>query len=236
MLGSQVTNKQTGHDPLFFRAIRLQQRDHSFRYSLCFPSVAIMAVHRNILQEDEILWELYADICSDVSGYSDNESLDSDGDIPTTSSLKQLRSSTGPLTPQFPHPFFLTVWVGTILNPISRPDILVTTTSKHRIQGGYSKFGPCMNILYRNLSQYTAQTKNCRLKKSWSHGGVPWNLGYTIQGKLQDMECWWEWWSSIRLYLQHGDILSWGKEVGVQCYQFYTETYAKIITSIKQFL
>jgi len=67
-----------------------------------------MALHRNVLQEDNILCELYADIHSIFSGYSDNESLDSDSDVPTTSSRKQLQSSTGPLTPQFPHPFFLT--------------------------------------------------------------------------------------------------------------------------------
>jgi len=42
----------------------------------------------------------------DVSDYSDNKSLDSDSDIPTTSSHIQLRSSTGPLTPQFPQLFF----------------------------------------------------------------------------------------------------------------------------------
>jgi hypothetical protein len=75
---------------------------------LCFPSVAIMALRRNVLQEGDILCELYADTCSDVSDYSDNESLDSDSDVPTTSSHKQLRSSAGPLTPQFPHSFFLT--------------------------------------------------------------------------------------------------------------------------------
>jgi hypothetical protein len=67
-----------------------------------------MALRRNVLQEDDILCELYVDTHSDVSDYSDNESLDSDGDIPTTSSHKQLQSSTGPLTPQLPHPFFLT--------------------------------------------------------------------------------------------------------------------------------
>ena len=53
------------------------------------------------------MW-LYVDTRSDVSDYSDNESLDSDSDVLTTSSRKQLRSSTGPLTPQFPHPFSLT--------------------------------------------------------------------------------------------------------------------------------
>ena len=31
------------------------------------------------------------------------------------------------------------------MNPFGRPGILVTTGSKHRIQGGYSKFGLCMN-------------------------------------------------------------------------------------------
>ena len=67
-----------------------------------------MDLRRNVLQEDDILCELYADTRSDVSDNSDNESLDSDSDVPTTSSRKQLRSSTGPLTPlQFPHPFFL---------------------------------------------------------------------------------------------------------------------------------
>ena len=40
--------------PPIVRTIRLQQRDHSFRYSLCFPSVAIMALHKNVLQEDYI--------------------------------------------------------------------------------------------------------------------------------------------------------------------------------------
>jgi len=67
-----------------------------------------MALCRNVLQEDDILCELYVDTCSDVSDYSDNESLKSDSDIPTSSSRKQLRSSTGPLTAQFPHLFFHT--------------------------------------------------------------------------------------------------------------------------------
>ena len=67
-----------------------------------------MALHRNVLQEGDILCELYVDTRSDVSNYSDNESMDSNSDIPTTSSHKQLRSSTGPLSPQLPDPFFLT--------------------------------------------------------------------------------------------------------------------------------
>jgi hypothetical protein len=49
-----------------------------------------MVLHRNVLQEGDILCELYADTCSDVCDYSDNESMDSDGDVPTTSSRKQL--------------------------------------------------------------------------------------------------------------------------------------------------
>jgi len=49
-----------------------------------------MAVRSNVLQQDDIFCELYADTRSDVSDYSDNESLDSDSDIPTTSSNKQM--------------------------------------------------------------------------------------------------------------------------------------------------
>jgi len=65
-----------------------------------------MALRRNVLQEDDILCALYVDTCSDVSDYSDTESLDND--ILTTISRKQLQSSTCPLTPKFPHPFFFT--------------------------------------------------------------------------------------------------------------------------------
>ena len=49
-----------------------------------------MALRRNVLQEDNLLCELYGDTHSDISDYSDNESLDSDSDISTTSSYKQL--------------------------------------------------------------------------------------------------------------------------------------------------
>jgi len=51
-----------------------------------------MALRRNVLQEDDILCELYSDTRSDVSDYSDSESSDSDSDIPTIS-RKQLQSS-----------------------------------------------------------------------------------------------------------------------------------------------
>jgi len=49
-----------------------------------------MALHRNVLQEADILCELYAKTRSDVSDYSDSESSDSGSDVPTTSSHKHL--------------------------------------------------------------------------------------------------------------------------------------------------
>ena len=52
-----------------------------------------MTLLKNVLQEDNILCELYADTRSDVSDISDNGSLDSDSDISATSSRKQLSSS-----------------------------------------------------------------------------------------------------------------------------------------------
>jgi hypothetical protein len=53
-----------------------------------------MALRRNVLQENDILCELYADRLSEVSDNSGNESLDSDSDsdVPTTSLCKQLLS------------------------------------------------------------------------------------------------------------------------------------------------
>jgi len=49
-----------------------------------------VALRTNVLQQDNILCELYADTRSDISVYSDNASMDSDSDVPTTSSHKQL--------------------------------------------------------------------------------------------------------------------------------------------------
>jgi len=84
--------------------------------------------------------------------------------------------------PQFSRSFFFTLWVETLLNPFGRPGILVTTASKHGIQGGDSKYDLCMNILYRNLGHFTAQNKNCHLMQPWSHGGGRLK-GLLIQGK-----------------------------------------------------
>jgi len=50
-----------------------------------------MALHRSVLKEDNILNELYADTRSDVSDDSDDDILDSDSDVPTISSYKQLQ-------------------------------------------------------------------------------------------------------------------------------------------------
>jgi hypothetical protein len=52
-----------------------------------------MASHRNVLKEDNILCELHAGTCSDVFNNSDNEILDNDSDVPTTSLRKRLRPS-----------------------------------------------------------------------------------------------------------------------------------------------
>jgi len=45
-----------------------------------------MAVHKNVLQEDDILRELYVNTRSDVSDNTGNESLDRDSDVSATSS------------------------------------------------------------------------------------------------------------------------------------------------------
>jgi hypothetical protein len=50
----------------------------------------VIALYKNVLQEDNRMCKLYADTLSDVSENSDNESLDSDSDMPKTSLCKQL--------------------------------------------------------------------------------------------------------------------------------------------------
>jgi hypothetical protein len=62
------------------------------------PSVTVMALDRRVLKEGNILCELYADTCSDVSEDSEGEFLDSDSDVPTASSHKQFQPPTVVLT------------------------------------------------------------------------------------------------------------------------------------------
>ena len=91
-LGLKLQTNRPVVTPIF-RTRRLQQAHHSFRYSFCFPAVAFMALRKNVLQEDDILCELYADARSDVSDNSDNGISDSDSDVSATASRKQLPSS-----------------------------------------------------------------------------------------------------------------------------------------------
>ena len=59
-----------------------------------------MALDRRVLKEGDILCELYADTCSDVSDDSESEFLDSDSDsdVPKASSHKQFQPRTVVLT------------------------------------------------------------------------------------------------------------------------------------------
>jgi hypothetical protein len=70
-----------------------------------------------------------------------------------------------------------------IVNLVGKPGILVTTASKHMMQEGYSKCGLCINIFYRNLGKFTAQSKNCHLMKPSSHDGIILSSGCSIQRK-----------------------------------------------------
>jgi hypothetical protein len=60
------------------------------------PSVAVMALDRRVLKKGDILCEMYADTCSDVSDDSEGEFLDSDSDsdVPTASTHKQFQPPT----------------------------------------------------------------------------------------------------------------------------------------------
>jgi len=69
-----------------------------------------MALRRSVLQEDDILFDLYADSRSDVSDNSDNERLDSDSDVPQLVHVNNCDLLLGPLPPKifttiFPHTY-----------------------------------------------------------------------------------------------------------------------------------
>ena len=99
--------KQTLYDPLF-----LEPQDcnigttHSGTLSVFVQLQSWLGV--GMFCNRTIFCVSYMRIHVLMSDYSDSESLESDSDIPRTNSYKQLRFSTGTLSPQFPHTFFLT--------------------------------------------------------------------------------------------------------------------------------
>jgi hypothetical protein len=58
------------------------------------------------------------------------------------------------------------------MNLVRKPEIFVTTASKHEAQEGYSKCGLCMNIFYRNFGNFTVQSKSRHLMKPSSDDGI----------------------------------------------------------------
>jgi len=107
MLGSQVTNKQTGLYPPFLEPLDCNTgTTHSDTLSVFLQLQSWLCLE--MFCKRTIFCASYMRIHILMSDYSDHESLESDNDVPTTSSHKQLLSSASPLTPQFPHPFFLT--------------------------------------------------------------------------------------------------------------------------------
>jgi hypothetical protein len=90
--------------PPIFRTIRLQQREHSFRFSLSLSLFLQlqswlcigMFCRRTIFCVSYM--QIHVQMFLIIVTF----------DAPRTSSRKQLWSSSGPKTPQFPHPFFLT--------------------------------------------------------------------------------------------------------------------------------
>jgi hypothetical protein len=80
MFEFQVTNKQTSPD-LFLEPLNCnKETTDSDTLSVFLP--------RNVVKEDDILCELYADTHFDVSDNSDSEILGSDSGVRTTSSHK----------------------------------------------------------------------------------------------------------------------------------------------------
>ena len=97
---SPVTHKQPAPDPLFLEPKTITKRPLNEIPSMLLAhlSVAVMALDRRVLKEGDILCELYADTCSDVSDDSESEFSDSDSDVPTASSHKQFQPRTVVLT------------------------------------------------------------------------------------------------------------------------------------------
>ena len=171
MLRSQVTNKQISHEPLLLEPLECNKgTTHS---DTRFPSVATTALRRKVLQDNDIFCELYADTRSDVSDYSDSESLDSDSDIPTTSSHKQCNL----LLVHWPHNFH-------------------THFSSHQ-DNFYNNVRLAQALLDRNVRVYGTRRANRGIPhdleaegKSWKKGkSVFWRNGDVMVRAWKDKTC-----------------------------------------------
>jgi hypothetical protein len=92
MFTSNVTNTVTLPDPTFLEPCKCNKaitHRHPRYFLLQLPSVAMMALCRNVATDNTILCELYVDTFSDVSDDGETEIFDSNSDTPSMSFRKQ---------------------------------------------------------------------------------------------------------------------------------------------------
>jgi len=89
MFWSQITNIQTLPNPTFIEPYNCNKVtiDSDTLFPSYLSSVGLMALCRSVMRDDGILCEVYEDTYPDEH---ETEILDSDSDVPTTSSHKQL--------------------------------------------------------------------------------------------------------------------------------------------------
>jgi hypothetical protein len=145
----------------------------------------------------------------DVSDYSDNES-----DIPTTSSHIQLRSSTGPLTPQFPQLFFSHTMSRNHSESIWQAWHFSDNSQQTQDSGRLFKIW----LVYEHFVQKFKSVYKTRNVAWWIHDPIAGSPEiYAVQSRKNNKT----WsagengvWDGIGLYLQYGDMFRWGKVVG----------------------
>jgi hypothetical protein len=108
------------------------------------------------VRDDNILCELYAQTYSDVSNDRETEILDSDNDVPTTSSHKKSRSCSLDLTTES-----ATCTEEEESSKLDSSDDKISQQTQDA--GKLFKIWPVCEYFYRNLGQFTVQSKNCHL-------------------------------------------------------------------------
>ena len=61
---------------------------------------------------------------------------------------------------------------------------MIKQARKHKVQGGYSKYGLCMNTAYRNLGQFTAQLSLDEAMIPWWGSHEIWDIQSNENNKI----------------------------------------------------
>jgi hypothetical protein len=163
--------------------------------------------------------------------------LFSDTDVPTTSSHKQFAMLYWSTDPTITTPIFAHTMSRDHLEFIWPPWHFIDCSKETQDSGRLFKMWPGYECFVQKFRSVYMPKQETSLDETIISMCGAWNLGQKSRESNKIRRAGENFvWGIIGFYLQHGDVLIWGKEIWGQSYHFSSEAKARIISIKKIFI